>query len=111
MGLRDHDLDLVRHEPDGPPDVEDLTDALADALHAIRAVGPDRIDLVTVTKDRICLQPADLHDGEQIARALGCEFPMDHRMFVPGHTLWTGERHGLEIQVRSVLRRPIGEGS
>jgi len=29
-------------------------------------------------------------------------------MFVPGHTLWTGVRDGLEVQVRSVLRRPLG---
>jgi hypothetical protein len=102
-------LDLVKHDRPTPvdeqqPSVDDLTRALGDALTAIRAVGPDRIELVTVTKDRICLQPADLEDGEQIAHALGCDLPLDHRMFVPGHTLWTGTRYGMEIQVRSVLR-------
>lgn len=108
MGLRGHDLDLVKHDRPTSVDarlpVDDLTRALGDAFAAIRAVGPNRIELVTVTKDRICLQPADLADGEQIAHALGCDLPLDHRMFVPGHTLWTGTRHGLEIQVRSALR-------
>lgn len=111
MGLRGHDLDLVKHDRPTSVDerspLDDLTQALSDALNAIRAVGPNRIELVTVTKNRICLQPADLDDGEQIAHALGCDLPLDHRMFVPGHTLWTGTRHGLEIQVRSVLRQVI----
>ncbi|MEU4364221.1 hypothetical protein [Promicromonospora sp. NPDC023987] len=115
MGLRNHDLDLEKIEPNGSTLVNErthldgLTRALEDAFTAIRSVGPDRIDLVTVTKDRICIQPADLDDGERIARALGCDLPLDHRMLVPAHTLWTGTRHGLEIQVRSALRRPIGE--
>lgn len=111
MGLRGHDLDLVRH--DRPPlvdersPVDDLTRAMHDAFSAILAVGPDRIELVTVAKDRICLLPTDLAEGEEIARALGCDLPLDHRMFVPGHTLWTGTRYGLEIQVRSVLRQVV----
>lgn len=111
MGLRGHDLELVMHDRPAPVDEraphDDLTRALDDAFTAIRAAGPDRIELVTVTKDRICLQPADLEDGEQIAHALGCDIPLDHRMLVPGHTLWTGTRHGLEIQVRSVLRQMV----
>ncbi len=111
MGLRGHDLDLVKHDHPTPvaerPPVDDLTRALGDALTAIRALGPNRIELVTVTKDRISLQPTDLEDGQQIAHALGCDLPLDHRMFVPGHTLWTGTRYGLEIQVRSVLRQVV----
>ncbi|MFC8797264.1 hypothetical protein ACFT2C_06000 [Promicromonospora sp. NPDC057138] len=73
---------------------------------ALRAVGPDHIEIVTFSRGRICLQPVNLDDGEQIARTLGCDFPLDHRMFVPGHTLWTGQMGGLEVQVRSVLRQP-----
>lgn len=74
----------------------------------LNAVGIDRVELVTFTRDRISLQPADLNEGEQIARVLGLDSPLDHRMFVPGHTLWTGVVEGLEVQVRSVLRQPIG---
>lgn len=105
MGLRGHDLDLVKH--DRPTPVDDLTHALGNAFTAICAIGPDRIELVTVTKNRICLHPADLQEGEEIARALGCDLALDHRMFVPGHTLWTGTLYGLEIQVRSVLRQVV----
>jgi hypothetical protein len=68
-------------------------------------VGADRIELVTVTPNRVSLQPVDLNQGEQIARVLGLTMPMDHRMFVPGNTLWTGDRDGFEVQVRSVLRQ------
>ncbi|MCF4121719.1 hypothetical protein L1785_12070 [Antribacter sp. KLBMP9083] len=85
-----------------------IYDGLQAASRIVDAVGHDRIELVTITRDRICLQPARLDDGESIAKALGCVVPLDHRMFVPGHTLWTGERDGLEVQVRSVLRRPVG---
>ncbi|WP_125774324.1 hypothetical protein [Antribacter gilvus] len=74
------------------------------ASRIVDAVGRDRIELVTVTRDRVCLQPMVLADGEAIARALDLDVPLDHRMFVPGHTLWTGVRDGLEVQVRSVLR-------
>jgi hypothetical protein len=55
----------------------------------------------------MCLQPSHLADGEAIARSLGLDLPMDHRMFVPGHTLWCGERDDLEVQVRSVLREAV----
>lgn len=109
MGLRGHDLDLVMRDSPMPVDertpVDDLTRALVEAFTAIRAAGPDRIELITVTRGRICLQPTDLREGEQIAHALGCNLPLDHRMLVPGNTLWTGERNGLEVQVRSALRR------
>lgn len=71
-------------------------------------IGMSRIELVTFTSDRLCLHPADLEEGEQIARAVGCDFPLDHRVFVPGHTLWTGIVDGLEVQIRSVLRQPAG---
>jgi hypothetical protein len=74
----------------------------------LSAVGIDRVELVTFTRDRINLQPADLTEGEQIARVLGLDTPLDHRMFVPGHTLWTGSIDGLEVQVRSALRQAVG---
>jgi hypothetical protein len=73
-------------------------------------IGSDRIELVTLTRNRLSLQPADLAEGEQIAQVLGLDSPLDHRMFVPGHTLWCGQVHGLEVQVRSVLRVPAGAG-
>lgn len=86
--------------------------ALVGTLDVVAAilnqVGPDRVEPVTFTRDRVSLQPADLNEGEQIARVLGLDSPLDHRMFVPGHTLWTGVVEGLEVQVRSALRQPIG---
>ncbi|WP_369374466.1 hypothetical protein AB1046_08985 [Promicromonospora sp. Populi] len=85
----------------------DINDGLIAASRFLDLVGADHIELVTVTSNRVSLQPADLNEGEQIARALGLNNPMDHRMFVPGNTLWTGERHGLEVQVRSVLRGAV----
>ncbi len=54
-------------------------------------IGADRIELVTVTSNRVSLQPTHLKEGEQIARELGLDVPLDHRMFVPGNTMWTGE--------------------
>lgn len=87
--------------------MDQLIFAMAAATDALRTVGPDQIEIVTLTRGRICLQPTEINRGEQIARALGCESPLDHRMFVPGHTLWTGERDGLEIQVRSALRQVV----
>lgn len=71
------------------------------------AVGSGRVELVTFTRDRISLHPVNLDDGEEIARALGCDLPLDHRMFVPGHTLWTGVVDGTEVQVRSALRQVV----
>ncbi|MFC4630108.1 hypothetical protein ACFO6V_17805 [Promicromonospora alba] len=81
--------------------------------HALTArlladIGMSRIELVTFTSDRICLHPVDLTESEQIARGFGCDFPLDHRMFVPGHTLWTGIVDGLEVQIRSAPRQHAG---
>ncbi len=90
---------------------EDDSDRLAFAMDvaaaAVRTVGSDHIEIVTLTRGRIYLQPVDLNRGKQIAHTLGCDVPLDHRMFVPGHTLWTGEMEGLEVQVRSALRQPM----
>lgn len=81
--------------------------AIAAATDALRTVGPDQVEILTLTRGRICIQPVEIDQGEQLARTLGCEFPLDHRMFVPGHTLWTGELDGLEVQVRSALRQVV----
>jgi hypothetical protein len=101
MGIHLHHRD----EASGVPDP--LTLAIGIAVDAVRTVGPEQIEIVTLTRGRICLQPTDSNQGEQIARALGLGAPLDHRMFVPGHTLWTDERDGLEVQVRSVLRQVV----
>ena len=102
MGLPFHDQDETPRAPDL------LTFAMGIVADSLRTVGPDLVEIVTLTRGRICLQPVDLNRGEQIAHALGCDFPLDHRMFVPGHTLWTGVVEGLEVQVRSVLRQTVG---
>ena len=98
--------------PTGDAMRPDLSSPLLDTLDVVagilNAVGTDRVELVTFTRDRVSLQPADLNEGEQIARVLGLDSPLDHRMFVPGHTLWTGSIDGLEVQVRSVLRQIAG---
>ena len=85
-----------------------LTFAMGIVADSLRTVGPDLVEIVTLTRGRICLQPMGLNRGEQIAHALGCDVPLDHRMFVPGHTLWTGVVEGLEVQVRSALRQTVG---
>lgn len=85
----------------------DMRGGLSAASRILERIGADRIELVTVTGNRVSLQPANLREGEQIARMLGLNVPMDHRMFVPGYTLWSGEVDGLEVQVRAALRRPI----
>ena len=84
-----------------------IRDGLGAASRIVAVVGADRIELVTVTRNRVSLQPTHLKEGEQIARELGLDVPLDHRVFVPGNTLWTGERDGLEVQIRSVLRRAV----
>lgn len=80
--------------------------ALNVAADLLDRVGADQITLVTFTATRICLQPANLSDGERLARALGCDRPQDHRMITPGYTLWSGVISGFEVAVRGRLRRP-----
>jgi hypothetical protein len=94
----------MRTAPRSTKHGDDLLRALEHARIAVGEVGPHRIEVVTMTRNRMCLQPSHLADGEAIARSLGLDLPMDHRMFIPGHTLWCGERDDLEVQVRSVLR-------
>lgn len=101
MGLQLHRQDDTSNA------LDPLMLAMRTAVEGLRLVGPDLVEIVTLTRGRICLQPTDLNQGEQLARTLGCEAPLDHRMFVPGHTLWTGERDGLEVQVRSALRQVV----
>ncbi len=81
-----------------------INNGLIVAAWFLDCVGAERIELVTVTPHRVSLKPADLNQGEQIAGLLNLNMPIDHRMLVPGSTLWTGERDGFEVQVRSVLR-------
>jgi hypothetical protein len=96
-----------------PDPVPGDTASILLALDAVRAalvkVGADRVELVTTTDSgRVTLQPAHLADGASIARALGLDSPLDHRMVDPGYTMWSGVRDGLEFQVRGVLRQPRG---
>lgn len=91
----------------------DDEDSLIRALDVVRAalveVGAERVELVTTTDSgRVTIQPARLDDGESIARSLGLDSPVDHRMIGPGYTLWSGTREGLEFQVRGALRHPFG---
>lgn len=83
-----------------------MSDGLRAASRLLDRIGADRVELVTVTGSRVSLQPADLNQGEQIARALGLSVPMDHRMVTPGYTLWSGDVDGLEVQIRAKLRQP-----
>jgi hypothetical protein len=87
-------------------------DVLLQALDTVGALiakaGASRISVVTATRNRICLQPRDLLDGEPIAHLLACDLPLDHRLLTPGYTLWTGKHDGLEVQIRSALRAPNG---
>ena len=94
------------HSDVRPP--ERLDHAMDIARGITSSIGAGRIELITLTRDRICLQPTVMNDGERIARSIGCDLPIDHRMFVPGNTLWTGQIDGLEVQVRSALRRLAG---
>jgi hypothetical protein len=105
VATKDATTSYSQHRSEG--DADRLAYAMRVATEAVRTVGSDHIEIVTLTRGRICLQPVNLNHGEQIARALGCDLPLDHRMFVPGHTLWTGERDGLEVQVRSALRKVV----
>jgi hypothetical protein len=85
-----------------------IEEGLTAAVRIVDTVGRDRIGAVTLTRGRITLQPTVLAGGEAIARTLGLDFPVDHRMLVPGYTLWSGERDGLEVQVRAALRTRVG---
>jgi hypothetical protein len=98
----------ITGQGDRPEDGSRFDAALRVVAGVTETVGQERIELVTFTRDRVCVQPRILTDGEQIARALGLDFPIDQRMFVPGHTLWTGVVQGLEIQVRGALRQLTG---
>lgn len=98
-------MPTVREAP-APMDTSLLV-ALDVVAAVLTTIGPGRVELVTYTRDRISLHPVNLDDGEEIARTLGCDLPLDHRMFVPGHTLWTGLVDGMEVQVRSVLRQVV----
>ncbi|GAB4084025.1 hypothetical protein GCM10028784_06550 [Myceligenerans cantabricum] len=95
----------MRIRKQGP---ESLARTFGVVIETLAAVGLERIGSVTLTPHRISLEPRDLAEGEQIAQALGCNLPMDHRMLTPGFTDWSGEVARLEVHVRSALRRPLG---
>jgi hypothetical protein len=97
---------VSHHEHDSGEGALEL--ALGTAIGMVAKVGGERLDVVTVTRNRVCLAPRNLDEGEQIARLLKCKTPLDHRTTVPEYTLWTGQREGLEVQVRSALRGPAG---
>lgn len=80
--------------------------ALGAASEMVAKVGGERLEVVTVTRNRVCLGPRDLSDGERIAHELRCEIPLDHRLTVPECTMWTGQHEDLEVQVRAALRTP-----
>jgi hypothetical protein len=106
-GVATHEATASHNQYRNEEDADRLAFAMRVATGAVRTVGSDNIEIVTFTRGRICLQPTDLRQGERIARALGCDMPLDHRMFTSGHTLWTGVVDGLEVQVRSVLRQVV----
>lgn len=87
---------------------ESLARALGVVVETLAAVGLERIEAISLTRNHISLQPADLAEGEAIARTLGCTFALDHRMLVPGFTDWSGDVAGFEVHVRAELRRPAG---
>lgn len=75
------------------------------AVAALSQAGAHRIESVTIARGWVCMQPADLSDGERIARELALDMPLDHRMTEPGYTVWSGDRDRLEVQVRAALRQ------
>ncbi|MCF4122063.1 hypothetical protein L1785_13855 [Antribacter sp. KLBMP9083] len=77
-------------------------------VEAVSKIGLERIGSITLTPDRISLVPRHLTEGEEIAKALGCNSPLDHHILTPGFTDWTGQVSGLEVHVRATLRRPEG---
>ena len=103
---------LTEHrEPHGhvPGEAGPIMRTLDAVKAALVEVGEERLELVTATGNgRVIIQPARLDDGESIARTLGLDSPVDHRMIGPGYTLWSGTRDGLEFQVRGALRHPFG---
>lgn len=82
--------------------------ALEVAARAVGQVGSHRVELVTIARGWVCMQPAHLADGAAIAGELQLPLPLDHRMMTPGYTVWSGDREGLDVQVRAELRRPAG---
>ncbi|WP_419703025.1 hypothetical protein [Promicromonospora sp. NFX87] len=99
-------MDKATHHAEGEGS---LIRALDVARAALVEVGEECVELVETTGNgRVTIQPACLDDGESIARALGLDSPVDHRMISPGYTLWSGTREGLEFQVRGALRHPFG---
>jgi predicted nucleic acid-binding protein len=83
---------------------QSVTERLGDVIDLLRHVRADWIEVLTVTHERVTLQPWHLDDGENIARALGLDNAIDQRMLEPGYTLWTGTWRGIEVQVRGTLR-------
>lgn len=82
--------------------------ALEVAARALGQVGAHRVELVTVAREWLCIQPESLSDGVNIAGELRLALPMDHRMLAPAYTVWSGDREGLDVQVRAELRQTAG---
>lgn len=98
------------HAPESlvnPIATQSVTERLGDVIDLLRHVRADWIEVLTVTPERVCLQPWHLDDGESIARALGLDHAIDQRMMEPGYTLWTGTWRGVEVQVRGALRAGV----
>lgn len=85
-----------------------MLDALTVTAAALSRVGAARVEVVTISRRWVCLQPTHLAEGKDIARELSLDLPMDHRMTTPGYTVWSGDRDGLTLQVRAALRQPVG---
>ena len=85
-----------------------LLHALDVAARALQQVGPHRVELVTVARGWLLMQPEHLPDGETLAQELRLPLSLDHRMITPSYTVWSGDREGLDLQVRAELRRPAG---
>lgn len=99
----------MRPKPDEQDEHDDaLLRSLETAADIVRKAGRDQVAMITTARSWLCVQPRDLSDGERIADLLGCDTPLDHRLLVPGCTLWSGQRDGLEVQVRSRLRDLAG---
>ncbi|MFD2791942.1 hypothetical protein ACFS27_00095 [Promicromonospora vindobonensis] len=82
-----------------------LSTALDVVVELVDLVGAEKVAGCVVRPDNIHIQPSELQDGDEIAQRLGLHSTLDSYSSTPGFTDWCGQVKGVEVHVRSALRR------
>jgi hypothetical protein len=82
-----------------------LSTVLDVVVELVDLVGAEKVARCVIRPDNIHIQPSELEDGGEMAQRLGLRSTLDNYSSTPGFTDWCGQVKGVEVHVRSALRR------